>query len=171
MNSKYKTIIAILITLIIVIIGLLIWWNQEEIVTTSEATNMFNLRPPINIDEIIYYRDGGTIGVVLKDSSSQTFMFCLDGRIQIQDPGVEIEPHHVYIGATHPGHQGAEQLSLYGEKEKAILEILQNWVAENMTEQEISKLSNPDTFIGFSDEEIKLYRILNLVEKLEKRLL
>jgi hypothetical protein len=101
---------------------------------------------PLEISEILLYRDGGTVGVKLKDANGLEHLFCFDGRASER---VKKLPSKIYYGATHPEHKGAKPLIPKGKNEKIILKYLQTWKPKNKT--------------------IKEKRLLELIEVLKKR--
>ena len=59
------------------------------------------LTGPVTVEQVSVFRDGGTIGVRLKDESGTRLDFCLDHRIRSTfEAG---KPYHMFVGGLHPG--------------------------------------------------------------------
>ena len=127
----------------------------------------------ITVTDVLYYTDGGTTGIIIKDQNGKVLKLCLDGRMQIQEilPGavVKPKPYHIYVGATYPTDQGAQSVSIGGKEEKTILSILQAWVNGQSPFEKQEKLMNAKTVQGLSENELKEYRILNVIKTLKNR--
>ena len=134
-----------------------------------EPAKILGILYPLEIIEVVFYSDGGTTGVISKDTNNKDFIFCLDGRMQINEIGKELEPRYIYIGATYPTRPNAQKISIASEKEKAILYILQDWANKQVSKEEQIRLLNIRTVVGLSEEELKIYRILKIIKKLEDR--
>ena len=135
--------------------------------TFSQLAEILEISLPIEIEKVLFYEDGGTTGVIAKDTNSKDFFFCLDGRMQIDIAGKELEPRHVYIGATYPTDSNAQEIPIASEKEKAILCILQDWANKQVSKEEQIRLLDIRTVNGLSEEEFKIYRILKVINRLE----
>ena len=72
---------------------------------------------PIRIVDFGYYKDGGTIGVVLRDARGDTLRGGFDGRMQTPPS----YPQHCFVGAMHVTWPGARVLPLWGKEERAFL--------------------------------------------------
>lgn len=101
---------------------------------------------PLVISEILLYKDGGTVGVKVKDAKGVEHLFCFDGRVSER---VKAKALKVYYGATHPEHKGAKPLIPKGKNEKILLKYLKTWTPQNKT--------------------IREKRLLELIEVLKKR--
>ena len=134
-----------------------------------QSAEILRISLPIEIEKMLFYSDGGTTGVIIKDADEKYFFFCLDGRMQETKIGEEPEPYHIYFKATHPTNANAQKIPISGEKEKAILNILQDWADKQVSKEEQARLINTRTVVGLSEEELKIYRILKVIKKLEDR--
>ena len=143
--------------------------EYEYKIKLSQSAEVLRISLPIEIEKMLFYSDGGTTGVISKDANGRDFFFCLDGRMQETKIGEEPEPYHIYFKATHPTDANAQKISISGEKEKAILNILQDWANKQVSEEEQIRLLNIRTVVGLSEEELKMYRILKVIKKLEDR--
>ncbi|MFH1902285.1 MAG: hypothetical protein ABIK26_08545 [Candidatus Omnitrophota bacterium] len=135
----------------------------------SEIEHNIELSSPVVVQEVIYFEDGGTTGIVLKDSAERIFKFCLDGRMDIVDFD-EPKTRYIYINAIYPTDDGAKSIPVGEEQEKRILEILQEYISNNITEDERKKLLDIKTVTGYSQKEIDNFRILRVIETLKKRM-
>jgi len=98
------------------------------------------------------------------------FKFCLDGRMYIEGSDFpEIDLRHLYISATHPTHEGAQKIPIGGKEEKEVLRILKKWISQNVSDMKKEELLGAKTVIGLSEEELQQFRILELINRLEKR--
>ena len=143
--------------------------EYEYKIKLSQSAEVLGISLPIEIEKMLFYSDGGTTGVIIKDANGKDFFFCLDGRMREMEMEKEPEPYHIYFKATHPTDANAQKISISGEKEKAILNILQDWANRQASHEEQVRLLNTRTVVGLSEEELKIYRILKVTKKLEDR--
>ncbi|MCF7731803.1 MAG: HEAT repeat domain-containing protein [Akkermansiaceae bacterium] len=81
------------------------------------------LRPPVRVEDAVYFLDGGTIAVELADSVSKHLSVCFDGRMEnIQTRG------KLFIG-RHPDDEGARGAT--SDEEREIVAALRSWVDAN----------------------------------------
>lgn len=143
--------------------------NQQEEFEIIIPSGTIQLYPPIEIKEVMYYRDGGTTGVILIDKNSQEFQFCLDGRMQF---GEEVEPYQIYVGSTHPEGTGAESIPIDGVEEKSLLKILEYYIDQKLSlfeQEKLIKCLYPLDLSNLSEKEIELARIMAIIETLKNR--
>ena len=143
--------------------------EYEDKMKLSQSAEILGVQYPLEIVEVIFYSDGGTTGVIAKDANNKDFVFCLDGRMQINEIGKKIEPYHIYLKAGYPTDSNSQKISIAGEEEKALLNILQDWVNKQISEEEQIRLLNIRTVVGSSEKEFKIYRILKIIEEFEDR--
>ena len=91
--------------------------DQTETIQLKQGTVTFN--PPFEVTETMLYKDGGTIGIVIKDAKGISLPLCYDQRIKV--PG---EERFVYVGATHPNESSAAKVTRGSATEQALLRIL-----------------------------------------------
>ena len=77
------------------------------------------LDAPYEIQETMLYKDGGTIGIVVKDAKGISLPLCYDQRIKMPE-----EERFVYVGATHPSESSAAKVTRGSATEQALLRIL-----------------------------------------------
>ncbi|MDP6461084.1 MAG: hypothetical protein QF819_00005 [Gemmatimonadota bacterium] len=126
-------------------------------------------KAPIQVKTVLYYRDGGTTGLVLEDSDGKEFKLCLDGRMQKEEVGTPLQPWLLYVGATHPLDTGAVMIAEGGVEEKAILTTLETWLSDNVSDEKREKLLTAKGVPGLSVQEVDQLRILRVVNYLKKR--
>ena len=132
-------------------------------ITSLSIAKSIDLSPPISIEKVVMYRDGGTIGIELKDINNKTISFCIDSRFGSKTRG------KIYIGSTHPTHKNTKIVNDI-EFEKQLIHTIIEIVNNNHTQQEIDRVQEkPIDFTKLTEEELKLYRIFRLI-KLYKNL-
>lgn len=77
------------------------------------------LDAPYVIQETMLYKDGGTIGVVVKDAKGISLPLCYDQRINVPE-----EERFVYVGATHPSESSATKVIRGSTTAQALLRVL-----------------------------------------------
>ena len=82
-----------------------------------------SLVPPIEISEIMVYRDGGTIGMQLVDRLGSVLSLCLDGRLRSARDAKK--PYKLYLGARHPSDPRGRAVQVGGKEERAVLALLE----------------------------------------------
>ena len=80
-----------------------------------ENQEFLRITPPIEIEKIEIFRDGGSIGVDLMDSIDIRYLFCIDGRASSHTLD------HVYINAFHPNREDAKLIRQGGKEWERIL--------------------------------------------------
>ncbi len=143
--------------------------EYEYKVKLLQSAKILGISLPIEIKKVVYYSDGETTGVTTQDASSKEFIFCFDGRMEVRKFDDDPEQYHIYIGATYPTRSNAQEIPIAGEKEKAILCILQDWANKQVSKEEQTRLLNIRTVDGLSEKELKIYRILKVIKRLENR--
>jgi len=136
--------------------------EYEDKMKLSQSAEVLGILYPFEIIEITFYSDGGTTGVISKDANNKDFVFCLDGRIQINEIGKKIEPYHIYLKVGYPTDSNSQKISIAGEEEKALLNILQDWINKQVSKEEQIRLADVRTVVGLSEKELKIYRILKI---------
>jgi hypothetical protein len=75
----------------------------------------------LHIQEISFFRDGGTVGVRASDPQGGILEACFDGRPQLAESSY---PRHVFLGGQHPSRPDARPLPLWGPEERALIDRL-----------------------------------------------
>src|SRR5688572_17797315 len=98
----------------------------------AEGQETFGLDPPVRITKAYHYRDGGTVGFELEDSSGHTLQGAFDNRIHIHHIPTDkdsiftndMPPRHCYVGGLPPTEYGARSLPLNGTEERDLVHLL-----------------------------------------------
>ncbi len=93
-----------------------------------------SLQPPLTLAELLVWRDGGSLGFVLRDAAGTELRFCVAGPIPASVAG------RWFIGATHPSHEGARIIDAGGGVENALRRALQVWVSQHYNQAEQDEL-------------------------------
>ncbi len=83
-------------------------------------------QPAVVIEQVQFYRDGGTVGIELSDANQRSLSFCLDQQLNSPTAG------RVYVRALHPSDPDAVLVSQGGAEERAILTLLRAWLGEQI---------------------------------------
>ena len=94
--------------------------------TISLASGEVNLVAPYEIEETLIYKDGGTIGIVIKDANGLLLPICYDQRIKVPEG-----ERFFYVGATRPGNAPAVKVNRGSDTEQALLRILSSAEIKN----------------------------------------
>ena len=92
---------------------------QDETETIQLKRGTVTLNSPFEVAETMLYKDGGTIGIVVKDAKGISFPLCYDQRINMPE-----EERFVYVGATHPSESSATKVIRGSATAQALLRIL-----------------------------------------------
>ena len=90
-----------------------------ESVTISLKDGSITLDAPYEITETTMAKDGGTIGIVVRDAKGISLPLCYDQRIKVPE-----NERFVYVGSTYPTEASAEKVESGSDTEKALLEVL-----------------------------------------------
>jgi hypothetical protein len=101
-----------------------------------EYQEFLNITPPITIEKIDIFRDGGSIGVELIDSVGERFVFSVDGRLGSDTLD------RVYINAYHPNLDNAKLIPQGGKEEGKIIECLQSYLDDEFSKEDQARLRN-----------------------------
>jgi hypothetical protein len=97
---------------------------------TDKPTTVFSelgLVCPCVIEKWVSYLDGGSMGGTIRDSKGTVLAASWDGRMRGEDEARV--PRLAFIGAEHPGHEGAVPVQLGSETETQLIAVLDAWVA------------------------------------------
>jgi len=107
--------------------------DAETQLAIEHVREVLGLEYPYRVEHWGTYRDGGTLGVTIKDRRGRRLAFSLDGRTGRHDMAALMDsdldtlriPHrHFYIGAEHPNKEGARELPIGSDEEFALLDLL-----------------------------------------------
>jgi hypothetical protein len=127
-------------------------YAQDETETIQLKQGTVTLNPPFEVTETMLYKDGGTIGIVVRDANGISLPLCYDQRIKVPE-----EERFVYVGATHPSESSAAKVTRGSATEQALLRILTSakivspspHIREDLVQAVIEKLKGTKVlFIG-----------------------
>lgn len=138
--------------------------------TAEEAVATLSLKLPVQVVEVLMWRDGGSVGVRLADANRKEYPFCLDGHAQHVGPDKEPPLRYVYVGALYAGKPGTA-VPIGGEVERALKVLLQTWADQQLVraKQAEFKLRGDRDYSSLTPEETKLCHILDLIPHLRDR--
>ena len=116
------------------------------------------LRPPINLNELHVWRDGGSLGFKLSDADQHHISFCVDGKIGSPTAG------YFFLGVTHATQNGAQKLDLGCDTEKKLVSYLEAWLATNFKPEQLLGISSTQNVGNLKQNEFKAWHVLRLVE-------
>ena len=111
------------LSITIVMVPAVLRASQAEAIVLEVPSGRVTLHPPVAIEDVSAYRDGGTVAVRLKDRDGVILELCLDGRLRPQREARK--PYHLFLGGRHPTDPRARQVPVGGAEEKTILAVLQ----------------------------------------------
>ena len=113
--------------------------SAEDISTSQNFTSQTlipeNLTLPITVEKAVAYRDGGTIGIEIKDSHGKLLSFCVERILSWRMDHTQKRPDF-YIGALHPSNAAAKKVMQGGSIEQMVLKILEDW-QKNLKAEEL----------------------------------
>jgi hypothetical protein len=109
-------------------------WASDDILHQIQS-----LKAPVLVIETIVYRDGGTIGIVLKDKTGRLFSCCVEGRDNVNNG-------NIFINANHVSHKEAIKVPGNSEAEHLLLKVL-NDIAGTLKEDDNANKSMVISFI------------------------
>jgi hypothetical protein len=83
------------------------------------AADVLKIAEPIEVTEVKYYKDGGSIGLILTDAKKVRHTLCMDGRKR--------GPFPIVLGVDYPGLEGGRQVEFRGPEETALYAVLLRW--------------------------------------------
>jgi hypothetical protein len=75
---------------------------------------------PVEVREVFYWKDGGSIGLELKDARGTLHRFALDGRAR--------QARHLFLGVTYPSETNGTWVDIWGAEEQELYSVLLRWV-------------------------------------------
>src|SRR5262249_3702022 len=88
----------------------------------KQSADALKIAEPVQVSEVFYYKDGGTIGIVLTDAKGVMHSFCLDGR---KEAGKSTG--NLFVGATYPNRKGAKMVDARGAEESPLYGVMLRW--------------------------------------------
>lgn len=118
--------------------------HQRHINNTAEVRQFFELDVQLQNVELHYYYDGGTTGLELTDVYGNQSAICIDceafgiGIPESKQTSPEtidrirkLREKCLYVGATHPDIDGAEEIECHSDMEARILERVKEFMLNN----------------------------------------
>jgi hypothetical protein len=75
---------------------------------------------PVEVKEVFYWKDGGSIGLELKDAKGTVHQFALDGRAK--------NPRCLFLGVNYPSEKTGKRVDIWGVEEQELYSVLLRWV-------------------------------------------
>jgi len=126
------------------------------------AKGSISLQDPIEIKEVLYYRDGGTTGAILKDITGIEISFCFTPQ------------SNLFYGATHASFNGAQAVEAKSDLELTLLSVMQRAIDVRYDNQKQKELSETEAATGLSKKELDIWhllRALNLYKENRKEII
>jgi hypothetical protein len=119
--------------------------NQRESVACQE---------PFVLEELHVWRDGGSLSFVFLCGDGERLSFRCDGGINSPTNGY----FFLEIDNTR------EKLPLGGVKEKGILAVLESWLKNKFTDEDLDRIRNSTDFSNMTKDEFRAWHIKGLVD-------
>jgi hypothetical protein len=120
MKVKGLSLVLLAVALMCLIqLSVVISPTQAETETIALHNGSVTLDAPYEIQETMMYKDGGTIGIVVRDAKGISLPLCYDQRIKVPE-----EERFVYVGATHPSESSAAKVIPGSATAQVLLRIL-----------------------------------------------
>jgi hypothetical protein len=152
MKEKGSRIVFLVIALICFVqLPVVVAPALAETETIALNKGSVTLDAPYEIQETMLYKDGGTIGIVVRDAKGISLPLCYDQRIKVPE-----EERFVYVGATHPSESSAAKVIHGSATAQALLRILTSaeivspspHIREDLVRAVIEKLRSTRILIG-----------------------
>jgi hypothetical protein len=75
---------------------------------------------PVEVKAVFYWKDGGSLGLELKDAKGTVHRFALDGRAK--------KSRSLFLGVTYPSETTGKQVAIWGVEEQELYSVLLRWV-------------------------------------------
>ena len=121
------------------------------------------LQPPINLNELLVWRDGGSLGFKLSDAARRHVTFSVDGRVGSSTVG------YFFLNVTHPTQNNGRKLDLGSDTENTLISYLKSWLASNFKPEQLSALAKKEKDVNkLTKDEFNAWHVLRLVENRPK---
>src|SRR5262249_49828896 len=71
---------------------------------------------PVEVKNVYYWKDGGSIGLEVKDAKGTVHLFALDGR--------EKGSRNLFVGVTYPSESKGKEIDTWGAEEQELYAVL-----------------------------------------------
>jgi hypothetical protein len=75
---------------------------------------------PVEVKDVLYWKDGGSIGLELKDAKGTIHRFAWDGRAK--------QARTLFVGVTYPSEKEGKQVEIWGAEEQDLYAVLLRYV-------------------------------------------
>lgn len=117
---------------------------------------------PIEITRAEIFRDGGTVGIALKDAAGAEVEFCLYDSIRRQTR------EQFYWGAFYPGNNSGQLVARGSTAEASIIAFLKRIINQWYSEAEQKALTGVYGKRALSEEERKTALCLDVIERVKQ---
>ena len=107
----------------------------------KHSADALQIVEPVKMSRVFYWKDGGTVGIELTDAKDKKHAFSLYSPGGAGLPEKDKKPKiilNLFIGAAHPGHQGAKMVDFGGPEESALYGVLLRAIDKHK-EQELER--------------------------------
>jgi hypothetical protein len=82
----------------------------------KKPVKTLTLVEPVEIKDVFYWKDGGSIGLELKDAKGTVHAFALDGRFK--------KSRSLFLGVNYPNETKGKQVDVWGAEEQELYAVL-----------------------------------------------
>ncbi len=86
----------------------------------KKPCKMLAIAEPVEVKEVLYWKDGGSIGLELKDAKGKVHRFALDGRAK--------KSRALFLGVTYPSETKGKRVDIWAVEEQELYAVLLRWV-------------------------------------------
>jgi len=119
---------------------------------------------PIEITRIVIFRDGGTVGIALKDAAGAEVEFCLDGSIRRHTR------NWFYWETFYPDDNSGQLVARGSAAEASVIALLKRIVSQWYSEAEQKALTGVYGKRALSEDERKSALCLDVIERVKQAL-
>ena len=110
----------------------------------KQSAAVLKIDEPVKVSKAFYWKDGGSIGILLTDAKGKEHAFCLDGRpLPSKEHPNEQGTRNLFVGATHPTKPGAKMVDVRGPEESALYSIMLRWADKHPQRAALYDEKNP----------------------------
>jgi hypothetical protein len=120
------------------------------------------LQPPVKLDELHVWRDGGSLGFKLSDAARHQVAFCVDGQIKSPTAG------YFFLNVTHATQNGGQKLDLGSDAEKTLISYLTSWLTATFKQAQRAAILKSEDVSKLTKDEFNAWHVLRLVENRAK---
>jgi hypothetical protein len=121
-----------------------------------------DLRPPITLEELSVWRDGGSLGFKLSDAHHHHVTFCVDGKAGSPTAG------YFFLNVTHATQKGGRKLPLGGDAEKKLISYLKSWLTASFKPERLAAILKTQDVGKLTKKEFQAWHVLRLVKNRAK---